>query len=87
MGKRGGVRVIYFHLTDEEIVLLVMADTLQLREMSGDADDHSDSKVFLSPDDKGAKENLTKLPVFVPAADLRRAEQETPLRKQQPLRS
>jgi mRNA-degrading endonuclease RelE of RelBE toxin-antitoxin system len=24
MGKRGGVRVIYFHLTDEEIVLLVM---------------------------------------------------------------
>ncbi len=24
MGKRGGVRVIYFHLTDDEIVLLVM---------------------------------------------------------------
>lgn len=24
IGKRGGVRVIYFHLTDEEIVLLVM---------------------------------------------------------------
>jgi mRNA-degrading endonuclease RelE of RelBE toxin-antitoxin system len=24
MGKRGGVRVIYFHLTTEEIVLLVM---------------------------------------------------------------
>ncbi|UXH79557.1 DNA-binding protein [Roseateles amylovorans] len=24
MGKRGGVRVIYFHLSDEEIVLLVM---------------------------------------------------------------
>jgi len=24
MGKRGGVRVIYFHLTEEEIVLLVM---------------------------------------------------------------
>src|SRR5271170_5871113 len=24
MGKRGGVRVIYFHLTAEEIVLLVM---------------------------------------------------------------
>lgn len=23
-GKRGGVRVIYFHLTDDEIVLLVM---------------------------------------------------------------
>ena len=24
MGKRGGVRVIYFHLTDDEVVLLVM---------------------------------------------------------------
>ncbi|MGC9198198.1 MAG: hypothetical protein ACP5E5_04575 [Acidobacteriaceae bacterium] len=24
MGKRGSVRVIYFHLTDEEIVLLLM---------------------------------------------------------------
>jgi mRNA-degrading endonuclease RelE of RelBE toxin-antitoxin system len=23
-GKRGGVRVIYFHLTDDEVVLLVM---------------------------------------------------------------
>jgi mRNA-degrading endonuclease RelE of RelBE toxin-antitoxin system len=26
-GKRGGVRVIYFHLTDDEIVLLVMVYT------------------------------------------------------------
>src|ERR1700760_2123475 len=24
MGKRGGVRVIYFHLADDEVVLLVM---------------------------------------------------------------
>lgn len=24
MGKRGGVRVIYFHLTEDEVVLLVM---------------------------------------------------------------
>ena len=51
--------------------------TLQLREVSGDADDHFDSKVFLSPGDKGAKEKLTELPMFVPAADLERAKQET----------
>jgi len=24
MGKRGGARIIYFHLVDDEIVLLVM---------------------------------------------------------------
>lgn len=51
--------------------------TLQLREISGDTDDHFDSKVFVSPGDKGAKEKLTELPVFVPAADLERAKQET----------
>lgn len=51
--------------------------TLQLREVSPDADDHFDSKVFLSPGDKGAKEKLTELPVFVPAADLEKAKQET----------
>lgn len=51
--------------------------TLQLREISGDTDDHFDSKVFLSPGDKGAKEKLTELPVFVPAADLETAKQET----------
>lgn len=51
--------------------------TLQLREVSGDADDHFDSKVFLAPGDRGAKEKLTELPVFVPAADLERAKQET----------
>ena len=50
--------------------------TLQLREVSGDADDHFDSKVFLSPGDKGAKEKLTDMPVFVPATDLERAKQE-----------
>ena len=50
--------------------------TLQLREVSGDADDHFDSKVFLSPGDQGAKQKLTELPVFVPAADLERAKQE-----------
>lgn len=51
--------------------------TLQLREVSGDTDDHFDSKVFVSPGDKGAKEKLTELPVFVPAADLDKAKQET----------
>ena len=51
--------------------------TLQLREVSGDADDHFDSEVFLSPADKTAKEKLTELPVFVPAADLDKAKQET----------
>ena len=43
--------------------------TLQLKEVSGDADQHFDSKVFLNPGDKEAKENLTQLPVFVPAAE------------------
>ena len=50
--------------------------TLQLREVSGDNDDHFDSKVFLSPGDKAAKEKLTELPVFVPAAELDKAKQE-----------
>ncbi len=43
--------------------------TLQLKEVSGDADPHFDSKVFLNPGDKQAKENLTQLPVFVPVAE------------------
>ena len=51
--------------------------TLQLREVSGEADDHFDSKVFLSPGDKVAKEKLTELPMFVPAADLEKAKLET----------
>jgi type IV secretion system protein VirB9 len=51
--------------------------TLQLREVSSDPDDHFDSKVFLSPGDKAAKDKLAELPVFVPAADLERAKQET----------
>jgi type IV secretory pathway VirB9-like protein len=50
--------------------------TLQLREVSGDADDHFDSKVFLSPGDKAAKDKLTELPIFVPAADLEKAKLE-----------
>jgi type IV secretion system protein VirB9 len=44
--------------------------TLQLREVSGDADPHFDSKVFIMPGDKAAKDKLGELPVFVPAAEL-----------------
>jgi type IV secretory pathway VirB9-like protein len=50
--------------------------TLQLREVSSDADAHFDSKVFITPGDKDAKERLAELPVFVPAADLEKAKQE-----------
>jgi type IV secretory pathway VirB9-like protein len=50
--------------------------TLQLREVSGDADAHFDSKVFVVPGDKAAKDRLTELPVFVPAAELEKAKQE-----------
>jgi type IV secretion system protein VirB9 len=44
--------------------------TFQLKEISSDADPHFDSKVFVSPGDKQAKENLIQLPVFVPAAEV-----------------
>ena len=50
--------------------------TLQLREVSSDADPHFDSKVFIVPGDKAAKDRLTELPVFVPAAELDKAKQE-----------
>jgi type IV secretory pathway VirB9-like protein len=50
--------------------------TLQLREVSSDEDPHFDSKVFINPGDKAAKERLIDLPVFVPAADLEKAKQE-----------
>jgi type IV secretory pathway VirB9-like protein len=50
--------------------------TLQLREVSSDTDAHFDSKVFIVPGDKAAKDRLTELPVFVPAAELERAKQE-----------
>jgi type IV secretory pathway VirB9-like protein len=50
--------------------------TLQLREITGDEDPHFDSKVFISPGDKAAKDRLTDMPVFVPAADLEKARQE-----------
>ena len=50
--------------------------TLQLQEISNDADVHFDSKVFIVPGDKTAKDRLTDLPVFVPAAELEKAKQE-----------
>jgi type IV secretory pathway VirB9-like protein len=50
--------------------------TLQLREVSSDPDGHFDSKVFIVPGDKAAKDRLTELPVFVPVAELERAKQE-----------
>ncbi|HEV2618708.1 MAG TPA: TrbG/VirB9 family P-type conjugative transfer protein [Acidobacteriaceae bacterium] len=50
--------------------------TLQLQEISNDADIHFDSKVFIVPGDKAAKDRLTDLPVFVPAAELDKAKQE-----------
>jgi type IV secretory pathway VirB9-like protein len=50
--------------------------TLQLREVSGDNDPHFDSKVFIAPGDKAAKDRLTELPVFVPASELDKAKQE-----------
>jgi type IV secretion system protein VirB9 len=50
--------------------------TLQLREISGDEDPHFDSKIFITPGDKAAKDKLVELPVFVPAADLDKVKQE-----------
>lgn len=50
--------------------------TLQLHEVSTDEDPHFDSKVFLNPGDTAAKDRLSELPVFVPAAELDKAKQE-----------
>lgn len=50
--------------------------TLQLREVSGDEDPHFDSKVFITPTDKVAKDKLAELPVFVPASELDRVKQD-----------
>src|SRR5665213_1663611 len=50
--------------------------TLQLREVSGDDDPHFDSKIFIAPGDKTAKDRLAELPVFVPAAELDKVKQE-----------
>jgi type IV secretory pathway VirB9-like protein len=50
--------------------------TLQLQEVSGDADVHFDSKIFLLPGDKAAQDRLTEMPVFVPVAELEKAQQD-----------
>jgi type IV secretory pathway VirB9-like protein len=50
--------------------------TLQLREVSGDDDPHFDSKIFIAPGDKAAKDRLAELPVFAPAAELDKVKQE-----------
>ena len=50
--------------------------TLELREISSEDDAHFDSKIFINAGDKAAKERLTDLPVFVPAADLDKAKQD-----------
>jgi type IV secretion system protein VirB9 len=50
--------------------------TLELQEVSADSDPHFDSKVFILPGDKAAKDRLTELPVFVPAAELEKAKEE-----------
>ncbi|MEG9436061.1 TrbG/VirB9 family P-type conjugative transfer protein [Edaphobacter sp. HDX4] len=50
--------------------------TIQLREISSEDDPHYDSKVLIEPGDKAAKDKLTQLPVFVPAAELEKAKQE-----------
>ena len=50
--------------------------TLQLQEVTSDADDHFDSKIFRVPGDKAAKDRLTEMPVVVPAADLEKARQD-----------
>jgi type IV secretory pathway VirB9-like protein len=50
--------------------------TLQLREISGDEDPHFDSKIFITPVDKAAKDRLVEMPVFVPASELDKVKQE-----------
>jgi type IV secretory pathway VirB9-like protein len=50
--------------------------TLELQEVSGDPDPHFDSTVFIIPGDKGARERLIELPVFVPASELDQAKQQ-----------
>jgi type IV secretory pathway VirB9-like protein len=50
--------------------------TLQLREVSNEDDPHFDSKIFIAPCDKAAKDRLAELPVFVPVAELDKAKQE-----------
>jgi type IV secretion system protein VirB9 len=57
--------------------------TLQLTEVSNDADPHFDSKVFINPGDQAGKDRLAQLPVFVPVAELDKAKQESAGRRNQ----
>jgi len=50
--------------------------TLQLREVSADANPHFDSKVMIMPGDQAGKDKLAAMPVFVPAAELEKAKAE-----------
>lgn len=50
--------------------------TLELREVSGDADPHFDSKVFLAPGDQAAKDRLVEMPIFVPVSELDKAKKD-----------
>jgi len=50
--------------------------TLQLQEISSEQDQHFDSKIFIDPGDKAVKDRLTRLPLFVPAAELDDAKRE-----------
>ena len=50
--------------------------TLELREVSADADPHFDSKVFVTPGDQAGKDKLAAMPVFVPAAELDKVKQD-----------
>jgi type IV secretion system protein VirB9 len=47
-----------------------------LHEISNDPDPHFDSKIFIVPADKAAKDRLAELPVFVPASELDQAKQQ-----------
>jgi type IV secretion system protein VirB9 len=55
--------------------------TLELQEVSTDGDPHFDSKIFIVPGDKAAKDRLAELPVFVPAAELDKAKREATAEK------
>jgi len=50
--------------------------TLQLQEVSNDADSHFDSKVFIIPGDKASNDRLAELPLFVPASELDKVKQD-----------
>jgi hypothetical protein len=47
-----------------------------LREISNEKDPYFDSKVFIAPGDKAARDKLVELPVFAPVAELDKAKQE-----------